>query len=161
MGLGNWDYATWKGIGWREVNTLRVLRKNGQLINTPYSVVQRQLWLIHNKKMRPSAAYDQARHEFYEHRYKEALARRIAVEEALATGAYFGKNALQIGMELEDKAWEDWRAWAMKEAETSQQLRAAQYGPMEADDDAIVATADDIEPIAEEAVEVVADPVKS
>ncbi|KAL8634826.1 MAG: hypothetical protein Q9228_007616, partial [Teloschistes exilis] len=59
--------------------------------------------------MTPARAYDQARKEFYERRLHQDVERRIAKEEAVATGAYFGKTILQVGMELEDKVFEDWK----------------------------------------------------
>ncbi|KAI9751688.1 MAG: hypothetical protein M4579_005953 [Chaenotheca gracillima] len=84
------------------------------------SVVQRQLWLLHNDpSMNPARAYDLARHEFYDLRHQEDVERRVAREEAEATGAYFGKTALEVGMELEDKAYEDWKTWALAEAEAA------------------------------------------
>ncbi|KFY27894.1 hypothetical protein V493_03221 [Pseudogymnoascus sp. VKM F-4281 (FW-2241)] len=92
------------------------------------SVIQRQLWLLKNKPGMTSAkAYDQARQEFYAIRHQEDVERRVAKEEALATGAYFGKSMLEIGMELEDKTYESWREWAQKEVEVIEQQRSAQY----------------------------------
>ena len=93
-----------------------------------HSVVQRQLWLRHHVKgITPAQAYDQARKEFYDLRLQEDVERRIAKEEATSTGAYFGKSALEIGMELEDKEYENWKEWASKEATLSQQRQAAMY----------------------------------
>lgn len=77
--------------------------------------------------MTSAKAYDQARHEFYAIRHQEDVERRVAKEEALATGAYFGKSMLEIGMELEDKTYESWREWAQKEVEVIEQQRSAQY----------------------------------
>lgn len=77
--------------------------------------------------MTPAKAYDQARKEFYEVRLQEDIERRVAKEEALATGAYFGKTTLQIGMELEDKMFEEWKAWASNEVLQQDQSRAAMY----------------------------------
>ncbi|KAI9828577.1 MAG: hypothetical protein M1819_006569 [Sarea resinae] len=92
------------------------------------SVIQRQLWLLHNvAEMTQAKAYDQARHEFYEVRHQEDVERRVAQEEALATGAYFGKTALEVGMELEDKAYEDWKEWAVKEIAAVEQAKSAAY----------------------------------
>jgi small subunit ribosomal protein S23 len=81
------------------------------------SVVQRQLWLINNEGMTYSQAYDTARKEFYDLRQEEEVERKVAKEEALWTGAYFGKGALEVGMELEDKSYESWKEWATKEVE--------------------------------------------
>ncbi|KAI4095196.1 MAG: hypothetical protein LQ348_004649 [Seirophora lacunosa] len=100
------------------------------------SVVQRQMFLLHGNPeeghmpdpdMTPAKAYDQARKEFYEVRLQQDIERRVAKEEALATGAYFGKSTLQIGMELEDKAYEEWKAWASNEVMEQEQKRAAMY----------------------------------
>ena len=72
-------------------------------------------------------AYDQARKEFYDLRLQEDVERRVAKEEAMSTGAYFGKSALEIGMELEDKEYERWKEWAMKEVTLLEQRQAAMY----------------------------------
>jgi small subunit ribosomal protein S23 len=55
--------------------------------------------------MSNARAYDIARKEFYELRHEEAVERRVTREEALWSGAYFGKSALEVGMELEDKTY--------------------------------------------------------
>ncbi len=77
--------------------------------------------------MTPARAYDQARKEFYEIRLQQDIERRVAREEAMATGAYFGKTTLQVGMELEDKIFEEWKAWASAEVIQQEQRRAAMY----------------------------------
>lgn len=77
--------------------------------------------------MTSAKAYDQARQEFYAIRHQEDVERRVAKEEALATGAYFGKSMLEIGMELEDKTYESWKSWAKAEVEVIEQQRSAQY----------------------------------
>ena len=77
--------------------------------------------------MSKAQAYDIARKEFYALRHEEEVERRVAREEALWTGAYFGKSALEVGMELEDKTYESWKAWAMREAETIDLQRNAAY----------------------------------
>lgn len=61
-------------------------------------------------------AYDTARREFYKLRQAEEIEKRIAVEEARYVGAYFGKSRLDIGMQLEDHEFENWKVWAGKEA---------------------------------------------
>jgi len=100
------------------------------------SVVQRQLWLMEHQKLPKPAAYDQARREFYHHRHLEEVERRVAKEEALATGAYFGKGPLQIGMELEDKAFEQWKEWASRQIEERKQSTAQMYtGPVQEESD--------------------------
>lgn len=77
--------------------------------------------------MSKSMAYDQARQEFYDERLQEDIERRVAKEEAMATGAYFGKTMLQIGMELEDKEYERWKAWATNEMTAQEQKRDSVY----------------------------------
>jgi small subunit ribosomal protein S23 len=77
--------------------------------------------------MTNSRAYDIARKEFYALRHEEEVERRVAREEALWTGAYFGKSALEVGMELEDKTYESWKAWATKEVEAIDLQRNAAY----------------------------------
>ncbi|KAL9026377.1 MAG: hypothetical protein Q9196_004947 [Gyalolechia fulgens] len=117
-------------------------RKDWSLVSQPdrpvdgESVVQRQMFLLHGKpetgqmpdpNMTPARAYDQARKEFYEMRLQQDIERRVAKEEAMATGAYFGKTTLQIGMELEDKIFEEWKAWAARQAIQMEQRQAAMY----------------------------------
>ena len=75
----------------------------------------------------PAQAYDQARKEFYDLRLQEDVERRVVKEEAMSTGAYFGKSALDIGMELEDKEYEKWKVWASNEAARAEQTQAAMY----------------------------------
>jgi len=92
------------------------------------SVIQRQVWLLHNDKGMTSAkAYDIARQEFYALRHEEEVERRVAKEEALSTGAYFGKTRLEIGMELEDKHYEEWKEWAIREVAAIDRQRDAAY----------------------------------
>jgi small subunit ribosomal protein S23 len=76
-------------------------------------------------------AYDQARKEFYDLRLQEDIERRVAKEEAMSTGAYFGPSRIEIGMGLEDKEFERWKEWASKEVEVLEQRLAALYtGPV-------------------------------
>lgn len=92
------------------------------------SVVQRQLWLLHDDpEMTRAEAYDHARKEFYDLRLQEDIERRIAKEEAISTGAYFGPSMLDIGMQLEDKEYEKWKVWAEREVELQEQRNAAMY----------------------------------
>jgi small subunit ribosomal protein S23 len=91
--------------------------------NLAHSVVQRQLWLMENEGMRRNEAYDKARHEFYALRQEEEIERRIAKEEARYVGAYFGKSRLDIGMELEDREFENWKHWATAEIARVDALR--------------------------------------
>ena len=67
--------------------------------------------------MTKSAAYDIARREFYRLRLQEDIERRVAAEEAEATGANFGPTYLDIGMELENQQHEVWKTWARTEAQ--------------------------------------------
>jgi small subunit ribosomal protein S23 len=77
--------------------------------------------------MSNAQAYDIARREFYALRHEEEVERRIAREEASWTGAYFGKSAIEVGMELEDKTYESWKAWATREAEAIDLQKNAAY----------------------------------
>jgi len=77
--------------------------------------------------MSKNQAYDVARKEFYALRHEEEVERRIAKEEALWTGAYFGKGVLEVGMQLEDQVYEGWKAWATKEVEMKERNRQAAY----------------------------------
>jgi small subunit ribosomal protein S23 len=61
--------------------------------------------------------------------------RRVAKEEALSTGAYFGNSTLEVGMEMEDQAYEEWKAWAMKEIEVLERQKDAVYTNFETADD--------------------------
>ncbi|KAG0652280.1 37S ribosomal [Hyphodiscus hymeniophilus] len=91
------------------------------------SVVQRQLWLMYKAGMTQAQAYDISRKEFYALRQEEEVERRVAKEEALWVGAYFGKSVLEVGAELEDKTYESWKAWATKEIEAIERQRDAAY----------------------------------
>ncbi|KAF7905041.1 uncharacterized protein EAF01_005562 [Botrytis porri] len=114
---------------------------------TGESVVQRQLWLIHNTQMSNSEAYDIARKEFYALRQEEEIERRIAKEEAEYVGAYFHKGALEVGMELEDKSYEDWKAWATKEVEAANLQQQGAYTGVgtESEDAALLGDAEAVE----------------
>ncbi|KAI1869481.1 hypothetical protein JX265_006571 [Neoarthrinium moseri] len=80
------------------------------------SVVQRQLWRMHNiPGMTQEEAYDLTRKEFYRLRQEEDIERRVAVEEARMVGSYFGQSYLQVGMHLEDLEHERWKKWALSE----------------------------------------------
>lgn len=99
------------------------------------SVVQRQLWLMKHQRLSQPAAYDIARREFYRHRHLEDIRRRVAKEEALHVGAYFSKGPLQIGMEIEDAAWEDWKSWARTQIEDEEAQRAQMFSGPQMEDD--------------------------
>ena len=77
--------------------------------------------------MTRAEAYDKARKEFYDLRLQQDVERRVAREEALATGAQFGKSVNEISMEIEDVEYERWKEWAKKEAEKMVLKRAATY----------------------------------
>lgn len=81
--------------------------------------------------MRPAAAYDQARKELYRQRHAKETEARVAREEAQATGAYFGPGPLQIGMQLEDQAYEGWKVWAEKETVAFRHLQGSAYSGTE------------------------------
>ncbi|KAI0116440.1 mitochondrial ribosomal protein [Nemania sp. FL0031] len=92
------------------------------------SVVQRQMWMMYNVEgMTQEKAYDIVRHEFYALRHTEDIERRIAKEEAMKVGAYFGKSYMQIGMELEDREYESWKKWAGKQIEAVRAEQDAAY----------------------------------
>lgn len=117
-------------------------RTSFRLTIPSHRVVQRQLWLMENGvtqyvenqatgDMEPikvpltkEQAYDMVRKELYAIRQQEDIERRIASEEARYVGAYFGKSRLEVGMELEDKTFEEWRTWA--QAENAKQNAASQ-----------------------------------
>lgn len=94
--------------------------------------------------MTTNQAYDIARKEFYALRHEEEVERRVAREEALWTGAYFGKGVLEIGMELEDKTYDSWKQWATKEIEAIERQKDAAYTGVGTGEDEI-----DTEPVAE------------
>jgi small subunit ribosomal protein S23 len=82
---------------------------------------------MHNAGLDSNQAYDTSRKEFYALRHEEEVERRVAKEEALWVGAYFGKGPLEVGMELEDKSFERWKEWAALEVEALQRQRDAAY----------------------------------
>jgi small subunit ribosomal protein S23 len=87
-----------------------------------------------HKHMSKPSAYDQARREFYHHRHLSEIRTRIAKEEAMHVGAYFAKGPIEIGMALEDSAWENWKAWANTQIEEEQSMRAQMFsGPQNED----------------------------
>ncbi len=129
--------------------------ESNRLLNIS-SVIQRQMRLMHDEpSISPAQAYDQARKEFYELRLQEDVERRVAKEEAEATGAYFGKSMLEIGMELEDKVFEEWKEWAAGEVLLMEQKQAAMYTGL--DNESMATSPDDLETAA--AVEEVVDSI--
>ena len=108
---------------------------------------------MENESLSRAEAYDIARKEFYELRHKEDIERRVAKEEALSTGAYFNKGALEVGMELEDQKYEEWREWALKEITALKQMQGSAYTGIDNadattsfDDPATQAGFDELEP---------------
>ncbi len=117
--------------------------ESNRLLNIS-SVIQRQMRLMHDEpSISPAQAYDQARKEFYELRLQEDVERRVAKEEAEATGTYFGKSMLEIGMELEDKVFEEWKEWAAGEVLLMEQKQAAMYTGL--DNESMATSPDDLE----------------
>jgi small subunit ribosomal protein S23 len=108
------------------------------------SVVQRQLYLLQTvPEIEVDAAYDIARKEFYDLRRQEEVRMRIAAEEAESTGAVFGKNPLQWGIQVENKQHDDWERWAKEQVVLQQQKNAAFAGStMVAEEDALAETTD-------------------
>lgn len=81
----------------------------------------------------PQQAYDKARKEFYAIRHEREVEVRVAREEALATGAYFGKTRIQLGLEEENRTYEAWKAWATNEVNIVEQQKNAAYTGNEAE----------------------------
>ena len=50
---------------------------------------------------------------------------RIQYEEALAVNAQFGKSAMEVGMELENRTFELWKGWAQQQVTLVEQARNA------------------------------------
>ena len=86
---------------------------------------------MEHEQLSKDAAYDKARREFYGERMREEIERRVANEEATATGAYFGRTRLSIGNQLEDEAFETFRGWAQKTLDQTQAARAALYSGLD------------------------------
>lgn len=78
---------------------------------------------MQNAGLGEATAYDKARKEYYRFRHSKEVAVRVAREEALAVGAYFGLGPLEIGMKLEDQQYENWKVWAIKESQALKQVR--------------------------------------
>lgn len=104
--------------------------------------------------MPPKNAYDQVRHEFYRLRQQEQIERRIAEEEAKYVGAYFGSTRQEIGMQLEDAEFENWKVWAGQQNEQAQLQKSQESAQDSYDDDdssTIGIAAADQEPVDEQA----------
>lgn len=98
------------------------------LLTFYHSVIQRQTYLLQNTPLTPPQAYDKARKELYRYRHSREIERRVAREEAEATGAFFGLGPLEVGMQLEDEAYKEWVDWAKKETEALKQLAQGAAG---------------------------------
>ena len=85
------------------------------------------MWLMKHASLSKASAYDLARREFYRHRHLSEIRSLIAKEDAHNVAAYFGKGPLEIGMELEDRQWENWKAWATKQIEDESAMRAQMF----------------------------------
>ncbi|KAF2718197.1 hypothetical protein K431DRAFT_315090 [Polychaeton citri CBS 116435] len=120
-----WDNLVEQGI--ESVWEAKQRTQAGRPLNGE-AVVQRQKWLLNNTDTSPAAAYDTARKELYRARHAQEIERRVAREEALATGAYFGMSPLDVGNKLEDEQVENWKAWAEKEVIALKQLQGGGFG---------------------------------
>lgn len=107
---------------------------------------------MENKGMSKQEAYDLVRHEFYKLRQRDEIESRIAIEEARNVGGYFGKNQLQVALEVEDREFEYWKSYAAREIKKKgdefEQSRALEVGGEEE------SGADVLAPIFEEGGEV-------
>ncbi|KAI1106816.1 mitochondrial ribosomal protein [Jackrogersella minutella] len=111
----------------RRFNWSKGLRQPGMPL-CGESVVQRQMWMMHSDpSITTEQAYDIVRREFYALRHEEDVQRRIAQEEAQYVGAYFGRSFLNVGMQLEDQQYEQWKNWAGKQIEGIQAEQNAAY----------------------------------
>ncbi|KAH9808841.1 Mitochondrial ribosomal protein S25 [Teratosphaeria destructans] len=99
------------------------------------AVIQRQAYLLsigHSM----AASYDMARKEFYRYRHAREVESRVAREEALASGAFFGPGPNEVGMQLEDRQYDSWKAWAEKEITALKHLQGSSYTGMEMEEPA-------------------------
>lgn len=93
------------------------------------SVVQRQLWLLQNTPdITVPQAYDIARREFYVLRRQEHIRSKVMREEASHNHAHMAKSVLQWSLELENKQYDDWEAWARSQVADMTQRNAAMGG---------------------------------
>ena len=129
--------AGWETIKWRSVSAIHIDFFGYTQTNNHASVIQRQSYLLHHTSLTPAAAYDKARRELYRLRHYRETETRVAREEAMATGAYFGPGPLEIGMMLEDKAYADWKRWAQRETDALKALQSSAYQGAEAEENEI------------------------
>lgn len=85
-------------------------------------------------------AYDQARQEFYRLRQAEEIEKRVALEEAKHVGAYFGKSRLDVGMQLENYEYENWKVWAGKQTESREARQNSEIESFGLEEDVDAAT---------------------
>ncbi|EGP83011.1 uncharacterized protein MYCGRDRAFT_50818 [Zymoseptoria tritici IPO323] len=114
-----------------------------------HSVVQRQQHLMKAESLPAAKAYDRARKELYRARHFREVQQRVAREEALAQGAYFGPGPLQIGMQIEDKMYENWKEWAVKEIAAAKALAGSAYTGLEQQASIIEGISDESEALQE------------
>ncbi|WPH01911.1 Hypothetical protein R9X50_00476500 [Acrodontium crateriforme] len=114
---------------WDKINS----RQSGRPLNGE-AVVQRQAYLMATGLSEP-AAYDKARKELYRIRHFRETEQRVAREEALATGAFFGLGPIEVGMKIEDQHYDNWKIWAEKEITKQQQLQGSAYTGTEIEED--------------------------
>lgn len=106
--------------------------------------------MMHNVEgMTQEKAYDIVRREFYALRHVEDIERRIAREEALKVGAYFGKSAIEVSMGLEDEQFENWKKWAGKQIDNVQAEQDSAYTNFGAVEESEGDDLDAEEPVAE------------
>lgn len=58
-------------------------------------------------------------------------------------GAWFGPGPLEVSMELENKIYNNWRAWALEQVELENQRGASQYTGSELDEFESIAASND------------------
>ncbi|KXT06829.1 hypothetical protein AC578_7216 [Pseudocercospora eumusae] len=105
----------------------RVMQKQSARPINGESVIQRWQYLLTHTQLSSAAAYDMARKELYRHRHYKEVELRVAREEAQATGAYFGLGPLEVGELLEDRAYENWKQWAIKQTQALRALSGSAY----------------------------------
>ncbi|KAL9062170.1 MAG: hypothetical protein Q9157_009163, partial [Trypethelium eluteriae] len=93
--------------------------------------------VVYDFPLSSAQCYDIARKEFYKHRHFADIERKVAAEEARATGAWFPSSPNAIALGLEDVQYDDWKAWAMREAEKAKQEQDSMMTGLD-DDDAIL-----------------------
>ena len=113
------------------------------------SVVQRSLYLVKNKQFDNIVdSYNHARFEFYRIRMQQELEEQIAQEEAEMFGSVFESNALQYGIEQEQRVIDQWKKKAIKETEIYAAKRvnpSESWGKEDADEQEGVGADEEIE----------------